>query len=66
MILNVGPLDSIVRIFVGIALLFSALMGYIGAWGFLGVVLIATGLGRTCPAYSVCRLNTNRSDEGSH
>ena len=62
--INVGPIDSVIRILIGVSLLFSALMGYVGAWGFLGIILIATGLGRTCPVYAAAGINSNRSGQG--
>lgn len=50
---NVGGADRVVRIVVGIALLslFFLLEGNARWWGLVGVVLIATGLLRWCPAY---------------
>lgn len=63
---NVGGLDSFIRIFVGIVLAYSALMGYIGAWGYIGLVLVATGLGRTCPAYCVIGANTEKDEAAGH
>lgn len=51
MVANVGGLDRIVRISVGIALIAGAATGVIGAWGWLGVVPLATGVLRFCPAY---------------
>lgn len=55
---NVGGADRILRIVVGLALILLALSGQIGAWGWIGVVPLATGLLRTCPLYSVFGLNT--------
>lgn len=63
--LNVGPIDSIIRILIGVSLLFSALMGYVGAWGFVGVLFIATGLARSCPMYAVCGIDTNKKEHNS-
>lgn len=51
MVANVGGLDRIVRIAAGIALIAGAATGMIGAWGWLGVVPLATGVLRFCPAY---------------
>lgn len=48
---NVGTTDRAIRIFIGLALIGAALAGAIGAWGWLGVVPLATGLFRFCPAY---------------
>ena len=54
---NLGSVESFIRIFAGVALLYGALYGAIGEWGYLGVVLIATGMGRMCPLYGLLRIN---------
>lgn len=56
--INVGGADRILRIVVGLALILLALSGQIGAWGWIGVVPLATGLFRMCPLYSVFGMNT--------
>lgn len=48
---NVGGLDRIARIIVGLALIGLTLAGMVGAWGWIGVVPLATGLIGWCPAY---------------
>ena len=58
--LNVGPIESFVRIFAGICLAYSALYGYVGNWGYLGLVLVVTGLARFCPVTAALRINTNK------
>lgn len=55
---NVGTLDRTIRILLGIILLGATLTGYIGAWGWLGVVPLATGIFRFCPAYLPFGLNS--------
>ncbi|MDP1792257.1 MAG: DUF2892 domain-containing protein [Methylibium sp.] len=55
---NVGTIDRGVRIVVGAALIAATVAGAIGPWGWLGVVPIATGLFRFCPAYLPFGLNT--------
>ena len=55
---NVGGADRILRIVVGLALILLALSGQIGAWGWIGVVPLATGLFRMCPLYTVLGMNT--------
>ena len=55
---NVGGADRILRIVVGLALILLALSGQIGAWGWIGVVPLATGLFRMCPLYTVLGINT--------
>ena len=43
---NVGGIDKILRIVVGIALVSMAALGVVGAWGWIGVVPLLTGLER--------------------
>ncbi|OXR50048.1 hypothetical protein PuT2_04580 [Pusillimonas sp. T2] len=50
---NVGGIDRALRIIVGLALIVATLMGYIGVWGWIGVVPLATGLLGSCPAYKL-------------
>jgi hypothetical protein len=55
---NVGGIDRILRIVAGLVLIVLAVTGTIGPWGWIGVVLLATGLLSTCPLYSLVGLNT--------
>ena len=57
---NVGGIDRGLRIAAGLGLIAATLAGAIGPWGWIGVVLLATGVFRFCPAYlpfgaSTCR-----------
>lgn len=61
---NVGNIDRGVRIVVGAALIAATVAGAIGPWGWLGVVPIATGLFRFCPAYLPFGLNTCSTRSG--
>ncbi|AUM00858.1 MAG TPA: DUF2892 domain-containing protein [Pseudothauera hydrothermalis] len=54
---NVGGIDKILRIVVGIALIIWALMGG-PVWAWIGVVPLATGLLGWCPAYTLLGMNT--------
>ena len=54
---NVGTVDRAIRIALGLALIAATLMGWIGVWGWLGVIPIATGVFRFCPAYLPFGLN---------
>jgi hypothetical protein len=53
MTVNVGGIDRILRIVVGIAVLslFFVLEGNARYWGLIGIVPILTGTFRFCPAY---------------
>lgn len=54
---NVGGIDKILRIVVGIALIIWALVGG-PVWAWIGVVPLATGLLGWCPAYTLLGMNT--------
>ncbi|KAF0224781.1 MAG: hypothetical protein FD176_963 [Rhodospirillaceae bacterium] len=48
---NVGGIDRILRIVVGLVLIALAVTGTVGLWGYIGVVPLLTGLIGWCPAY---------------
>ena len=50
---NVGGIDRILRMAVGLVLIGLAASGTIGVWGWIGVVPLVTGLFRFCPAYAI-------------
>lgn len=54
---NVGGLDKIARILIGALLIIGAIMDY-GAWMWIGIIPLATGLMGSCPLYSILGLNT--------
>jgi hypothetical protein len=55
---NVGGIDRILRIVLGLVLIGLTLAGTIGVWGWLGVVPLATGFIRFCPLYPLLGMNT--------
>lgn len=55
---NVGGIDRVLRIVLGLVLVGLAATGTVGAWGWIGIVLLATaGLG-FCPLYTVLGFST--------
>ena len=56
--INVGTPDRVLRVVIGLVLIALAATGTVGWWGWLGVVLLATGLFRFCPAYGLLGVNT--------
>ena len=50
---NVGGIDRILRIVIGLALIAATLTGAIGVWGWIGVVPLATAAMGFCPLYTV-------------
>jgi hypothetical protein len=55
---NVGGIDRIVRIAAGVVLLGLTISGTIGAWGWLGLVPLATGAIGWCPPYAMLGWST--------
>ena len=55
---NVGGMDRVLRILIGLVLLGLAATGTVGWWGWIGVVPLATGLLGWCPPYQLLGFNT--------
>jgi O-antigen ligase len=55
---NVGGIDRILRIAIGLVLIALTVTGTIGVWGWLGVVPLATGAIGWCPPYAMFGWNT--------
>lgn len=55
---NVGSVDRLVRVSVGVLLVGLAATGTIGVWGYIGVLPILTGAFGVCPAYSLFGIDT--------
>jgi len=50
------------RVALGIILIGLTVSGAIGVWGWIGVVPLATGIFRFCPAYSLLGIKTCKRD----
>ena len=55
---NVGGIDKILRIIVGLILISLVFIGPQTPWGWLGVIPLATGLVGFCPLYKLLGMNT--------
>ena len=55
---NVGGFDRVFRIVVGLALVALGLTNTIGAWGYVGLIVLATGVFSFCGAYTLLGINT--------
>jgi hypothetical protein len=55
---NVGSVDRGLRIGAGALLIGLAAAGVAGAWGYIGVIPLATGVLRFCPAYKIFGFST--------
>lgn len=50
---NVGTMDQMFRILLGLVLIAMVFFGPKSAWGWVGLVPLITGLAKTCPIYSL-------------
>jgi len=55
---NVGGIDRIARIVVGVILIALVFVGPKSAWGWIGVIPLATALIGWCPAYTLFGIRT--------
>lgn len=55
---NVGGIDRTLRIVVGLVLIALAATGTVGAWGWIGLLPLATGLIGWCPPYAIFGIKT--------
>lgn len=55
---NEGTIDRALRVIAGLTLIGLTVSGTIGAWGYIGVVPLLTGIIGICPAYSILGLST--------
>ncbi|MEI6660494.1 MAG: DUF2892 domain-containing protein [Comamonadaceae bacterium] len=56
--INVGGIDRIARISIGLVLIALAATGTVGLWGWLGLVPLATGSLGWCPPYAIFGFST--------
>ncbi|HEY7806336.1 MAG TPA: DUF2892 domain-containing protein [Croceibacterium sp.] len=56
--MNEGLVDRLIRVFVGVILIALVFTGPRTAWGWLGVIPLATGLIGWCPLYTALGINT--------
>ena len=56
--LNVGNLDRLVRLLLGLLLVGLAATSVTGAWGYIGIVLMLTGVAAYCPFYALVGVST--------
>ncbi|VTU21792.1 YgaP family membrane protein [Variovorax sp. RA8] len=58
MMRNVGTIDRVIRVTMGAVLCALALASVIGPWGYLGLILLLTGVFGKCPAYTLFGVST--------
>lgn len=57
---NVGGLDRILRVILGLGLIALVFVGPQTPWGWVGAVPLLTGLFGTCPLYTLLGIRTCR------
>ncbi|MCR8915256.1 DUF2892 domain-containing protein [Marinobacter panjinensis] len=55
---NMGTADRTIRAIVGVVLLALVFVGPQTAWGWIGIIPLATALMGNCPAYSLIGVRT--------
>jgi hypothetical protein len=56
---NLGTVDRLIRVVVGLAILTFAFVGPATPWALLGFIPLLTGLAGYCPAYHLLHFSTN-------
>lgn len=56
--MNVGGIDRVIRIVIGLLLISQVFIGLQSPWGWIGVVPLFTGIVGYCGAYTLFGLNT--------
>lgn len=59
---NVGGMDRVLRIVAGLVIFALGVAGPLGWWGLVGLVPLATGVLRFCPAYTLLGIRTCAAD----
>ena len=60
---NTGKIDRIIRVIVGVLLVGNVFTGLQTPIGWIGLILIVTGVFGTCPVYSLLGINTKSMGE---
>ena len=56
--INEHVIDRALRVIAGLVLIGLAATGTVGAWGWIGVLPLLTGLVGFCPAYAIFGMST--------
>ncbi len=60
---NIGKIDRIIRLVVGVVLVANAFVGWQSPWGWIGLILIGTAFMSFCPIYPLLKLDTRSTGE---
>ncbi len=59
---NVGGIERVIRIVLGLAIIGAGVM-YASWWGAIGAMLVVTGLIGWCPPYAMMGMNTCKTKQ---
>jgi hypothetical protein len=62
---NIGTIDRIARVIIGVTLIALAATGVVGLWGYIGVLPLVTAFVRFCPAYLPFGISTCATDKAA-
>ena len=62
---NVGTVDRIIRVILGLGLLALVFVGPQSAWGYVGIVPLLTAFIGNCPAYSIFGISSCATHGGA-
>jgi len=57
---NLATWDRVIRVVLGLALIALVFVGPKTQWGWIGAILVATGLVSFCPLYRMIGFRTNK------
>ena len=58
---NVGGIDKVIRIVIGLALISLVFIGPQTPWGWIGLIPLATGLINFCPLYPLIGFSSRKT-----
>jgi hypothetical protein len=58
--INIGSIDRVSRIVIGVIILTLTALNIIGPWGWLAIGFIISGVFKFCPAYSFLGIHTRK------
>ena len=56
--MNIGRLDQIIRVVLGLVLIALAATDILGNWAYIGLIPLLTGMIRWCPLYMIAGVQT--------
>jgi len=59
---NMGPIDRIIRMIVGLFVVSLVFWGPQSPWGWLGLILVVTSLFARCPLYVPFKISTAKKE----